>query len=131
MKTILVLGALGAVSVAIPSAAEAKPASGRPVVVVADPELVQPTRRVDYADLNLATQVGERTLIRRVRGAVSDVCAEELGSSPLFYHEHACHVLTWKDARPQVNRALARARSMAAAGSPGIAATVIVVRAAE
>ena len=131
MKTILVLGASAAISVAVPTIAEAKPASDRPLVVIAEPELVQPTRRVDFADLNLATQLGERTLIRRVRGAVNDVCGEEIGPSPMFYHEHSCRVLTWKDARPQVHQAIARARGMAAAGSPGIAATVVIVRAAQ
>ena len=116
---------------AVPVMAEAKSISDRPVVVIAEPEQMPPTRRVGYADLNLATQIGERTLVRRVRTAVKDVCEEEVGPSPLFYYEYSCRVLTWKDTRPQVDQAIARARGMAAAGSPPIAAAAIVVKAAE
>lgn len=130
-KLILPMGAFIAVSAAAAVPAEAKPTSDRPLVVIAEPEPLPPTRRVGYADLNLATQIGERTLVRRVRSAVGEVCEEEVGPSPLFYYEHSCRVLTWKDTRPQVERAIARARAMAAAGSPDITAAAIVVRAAE
>ena len=130
-KLILPMGAFIAVSAAAAVPIEAKPASDRPLVVIAEPEQMPPTRRVGYADLNLATQVGERTLVRRVRTAVKDVCEEEVGPSPLFYYEYSCRMLTWKDTRPQVDQAIARARGMAAAGSSPIAAAAIVVKAAE
>lgn len=129
-KIILPICAVVVVSAA-PVTAEAKSISDRPLVVIAEPEQMPPTRRVGYADLNLATQIGERTLVRRVRTAVKEVCEEEMGPSPLFYYEHSCRVLTWKDTRPQVDQAIARARGMAAAGSPPITAAAIVVRATE
>ena len=129
-KIILPIGAFVAVSAA-PVIAEAKPVSDRPLVVIAEPEPLPPTRRVGYADLNLATQVGERILVRRVRSAVKEVCEEEVGPSPMFHYEHSCRVLTLKDARPQLDQAIARARAMAAANSPDISAAFILVRSAE
>ena len=130
-KIIFPICAFVVVSAVTPVMVEAKPISDRPLVVIAEPEPLPPTRRVGYADLNLATQIGERTLVRRVRTAVNEVCEEEVGPSPLFYYEHSCRVLTWKDTRPQVDQAIARARGMAAAGSPPIASAAIVVKAAE
>ena len=130
-KIILPIGAFVLVSAAAPVIAEAKPVSDRPLVVIAEPEPMPPTRRVGYADLNLATQVGERLLVRRVRSAVKAVCEEEVGPSPLFYHEHSCRVLTWKDTRLQLDQAITRARAMVAAGSPDIAAAFILVRSSE
>ena len=112
-KIIFPICAFVVVSAVTPVMVEAKPISDRPLVVIAEPEPLPPTRRVGYADLNLATQIGERTLVRRVRTAVNEVCEEEMGPSPLFYYEHSCRVLTWKDTRPQVDQAIARARGMA------------------
>ena len=130
-KIILTIGAMVAVGSAAAVTAEAKPVSQRPVVVVAEPEAMPSTRRVAYGDLDLATKVGERALVRRVHSAVDAVCEEELGPSRLVYSEHACRKFTWNDTRPQVDRAIARAHGMAAAGSPDIVAATIIVRAAE
>jgi UrcA family protein len=130
-KIILGIGAMVAAGSTAAVTAEAKSGSQRPVVVVAEPEAMPSTRRVAYADLDLATQVGERALVRRVRSAVDAVCEEELGPSPLVYSERACRMFTWNDTRPQVDRAIARAHGMAAARSPGIVAATIIVRAAE
>src|SRR5215218_7262630 len=57
----------------------APPAHGksRPVVVVANPDIV--TRHIGYADLNLASSAGEVTLNRRVGGAISGLCQEATG----------------------------------------------------
>ena len=130
-KIILLIGAFVAVSAAVPVIAEGKPVSDRPLIVTAEPDPMPPTRHVGYGDLNLTTQLGERALVRRVRSAVNAVCEEEVGPAPLVYYEHSCRVLTWKDTRPQVDQAIARARGMAAAGSPRIVAATIVVKAAE
>ena len=102
----------------------------RPVVVVAEPEPAA-TRQVSYADLDLATPDGERQLMRRVRVAVNNVCAEEMGPSALFYAEYSCRKLTWRDTRPLVGRAIGNARQMGDAGTSSVAAAVIVVRAAQ
>ena len=130
-KIILSIGAFFAVGTVGPTIAEAKPGSERPVVVTAEPEPEAATRRVTYADLDLATQLGERALVRRVSSAVKEVCREELGPWPLYYAETSCRMLTWRDTKPQVAQAIARARGMAAVSSPGVAAAAIVVKVAE
>ena len=102
----------------------------RPVVVVGEPEPAA-TQRVSYADLDLATSEGERALVRRLRGAVRNVCAEEVGPSAIVYVEHSCRKLTWRDTQPQLGSAISRARQMAESGASSTAATVIVVRVAK
>jgi len=102
----------------------------QPVVVIGEPEPAA-TRRVSYADLDLATRDGERMLIRRVRGAVHQVCAEEVGPSAIVYVTSSCRKLTWRDTEPQLDRAIGRSRQAAASGTSSMAAAVIVVRAAQ
>ena len=101
-----------------------------PVVVVAEPEPAA-TRRVSYADLDLTSAAGEKTLIRRIRTAVKQVCAVEVGPMSLFYVEYSCRKLTWRDTEPLVNSAISHARQMAGGGRSDIAASVIVVSAAH
>ena len=81
-KLLLMLGAVAVTNFG-GAAAMSQPAD-RPVVVVAEPE-DEPaaTRRVSYADLDLATSDGERALVRRVRAAVAQVCAVENGPSAI------------------------------------------------
>ena len=130
-KIILPIVALVAAGATAPLIAEAKPVSERPVVVTAEPAPAATTRRVAYADLNLTTQMGERALVRRVSGAVKQVCLEELGPSPLYYAETDCRMVTWRETKPQVAQAIARARGMATVGSSEVVAGAIVVRVAE
>lgn len=104
--------------VALP--AEAKSRNEKPVTIYGqrlDPDA--PTRKVSYRDLNLATLAGENTLNRRVGGAVRSVCAESVASSD-FYAELSCHSFAWGGARPQISRAVMRARQIAATGTSSI-----------
>ena len=112
-------------------AALAPPASGksRPIVVEGRTDLV--TRHVSYADLNLASTTGERTLNRRVSGAVNSVCLEAVGGydagTTFKFSMLRCSSSAWNGARPQITRAVERAHQIAATGSSSIAATAIVI----
>lgn len=110
----------GGLSVMIPLA-EAKE---RPVVVVAPADVI--TRRVSYADLNLASRSGEKLLNRRVGSAVRSVCNEAVGNSD-FYGELRCQSVAWHGARPQIRRAVQRALDIAATGSSPIAVVAITL----
>jgi UrcA family protein len=107
------------------------PAFGRspPVFVTAPADLV--TRHISYADLNLASVSGERTLERRVGTAVSDLCLDATGGndgSPKFKLSMIrCSGEAWNGARPQMARAVQRARDIAATGSSAIAATALTI----
>ena len=102
-------------------------ASGREEpVVVEGPSDRLPTTRVSYADLNLATMAGEKTLNHRVAGAVSTVC-EEASLASDIYAEPACRRFAWTGARPQIAQAVQRAHDIALTGSSTIAATAITI----
>ena len=118
--------ALLAASAAAAIAQPPEQKSARDVLVVA--EEVQPTRHVTFADLNLASASGKRTLERRVRGAVDDVCGEALGPSPIFYAKQACFSETWHEAKPQMARAFERARAMTTSGMAGAAVITVQAR---
>jgi UrcA family protein len=100
-----------------------------PVFVIAPADLV--TRHVSYADLNLASIAGERALDRRVGTAVTDLCLDATGGndgSPKFKMSMIrCSGEAWSGARPQMTRAVQRARDIAATGSSSIAATALVI----
>lgn len=129
--TKMLLG-LGAILVTnLGGAAAMSEPTDRPVVVVAEPEQeMVVARRVSYADLDLATSDGERALVRRVRAAVKQVCAVEMGPSALFYAEYSCRKSTWRDTKPLVGLAIGHAR-LADRGASSTAAAVIVVRVAR
>ncbi len=55
------------------------PAFAKNRTAVVNAEVNQVTRRVGYADLNLASARGETVLNRRVGGAVDEVCDEATG----------------------------------------------------
>src|SRR4029453_10983418 len=95
----------------------AHPAAAKtgPVVVVANPDIV--SRRVSFADLNLALAAGESTLKHRVSGAISSLCSEATaGDDGFFGSELArmkCSKTAWVQARPQMANAAQRARDIA------------------
>ena len=109
----------------------ATPAVGRgaPVVVTAPHEMV--TRHVSYADLNLASVAGERALDRRVGTAVTDLCSEATGGNDggtqYKFAMINCSSEAWNSAQPQIDRAVQRARDIAATGSSSIAAAALVI----
>jgi UrcA family protein len=109
--------------------AAAAPAIAReqPVVVTAtNPEDVV-SRDVRYGDLNLASVTGERALVKRVRHVVSDVCSEAVGGSRgyLLDQSESCKDASWQGASPQIDRAVQRARDIAANGWSAIAPVAI------
>lgn len=103
------------------------PAFGRdqPVVVQGPSEYVI-TKRVSYADLNLASASGERTLNRRVGDAVTSVC-DEANPNAMMFIINGCQKASWNDARPQIARAVQRAREIAMTGHSSIAAAAITI----
>ena len=123
------LAAVGAIAVVVTAIAVSTPALAKdgPVVVVANPDLV--TRRVTYADLNLASLPGEAALNRRVGNAVNSLCVEATGGEHNIYGfnvaDRNCRTSAWTQARPQISRAIHRARDFAATGTSTIAAVGI------
>ena len=130
-KAIALCGAALTAAVAVGVAAFPVHAAGpRAVVVIANPDDYV-TRHVSYADLNLASAPGERTLNRRVGSAVSDVCSEAVGGSSTGLQYRDCTIGAWGRARPQVSLAVQRARDIAANGSSLIAAVAITIGAPQ
>ena len=108
-------------------AATSAQAQSGPVTVTAPAAEAVPTRRVSYADLNLANERDQAVLDRRVRFAVRDVCRESVGLMPPNFLEQRCHSQAWNGARPQIAQAVLRAQQIAAAGSSLIAAAPIAI----
>ena len=104
----------------------------KPVVVTGNPnpDIVQ--KRVSYADLNLASAPGKKTLVTRVRGAVRTVCDEAIGpgtgaGSTLAGAYRFCQNEAWQGAKPQIARAVLRAQQIAQTGHSSIAAAAITI----
>jgi UrcA family protein len=130
-RAIAICGATFVAAVALGTAAVAVQAHSLPPVVSAELEGGDMlTRRVTYADLDLAFPTGERTLNRRVRGAISSLCSEAArfdGSIEANDLMAQCDHAAWVQARPQIKRAVDRARDVASTGtSPVVAATIAV-----
>ena len=112
-------------------ALSAAPASAkRPIIISAQLDPDQHRTRVGYADLNLASASGKQTLMRRVSGAVYQVCdqplAGELGLESRS-EVSSCRSFAWRGARPQVDLAVERAQQIARTGSSSIAAAAITI----
>lgn len=111
LKRIMMLGASTVLASTFALGSAMVPAFAEPVVVtgkrVIDPDL--PTKVVEYGDLNITTQTGQKLLLRRVDRAVRDLC--EIGFGYEHYLEtRSCRSFAWGGARPQIASALARAR---------------------
>ena len=104
--------ASGVFLIASPSAAKE-----RPVVIEGEPLQEVTVQRVSYADLNLAEASGEKVLKRRVGRAVNEVCAAA-NAGGHFTDRWLCQDVSWSEAIPQIDRAIARARGTALAGAP-------------
>lgn len=99
-------------------------AMAQDATVVGDrPDEMTPTERVSYADLNLASAAGENTLIVRVRGAVRRVCEDQTDPHPYVN----CRSFAWKGAKPQIDRAVARAKELALNGTSAIPPVAILI----
>ena len=105
----------------------ATPVQGRPTrpVVITGEQSEVVTRHVTFADLNLASISGERALKKRVGFAVQDVCTEAVGRSDAWLM-HYCRIGAWQDARPQIARAVERAREIAFTGTSTITAAAAI-----
>jgi UrcA family protein len=94
------------------------------VTAINDPDVI--TRRISYADLNLASLQGETTLNRRVGAAVGSLCYEMFPGAPSFWNNR-CRNTVLNDARPQMESAVMRAREIAKLGRSSLAATAITL----
>ena len=93
------------------------------IVVVAPSANV--TRRISYADLDLASTVGHNLLQTRVRGGIRSLCTEVGGS---YESERAnCTDHAWSQANPQMIRAEQRARDFASTSTSTVAAAAITI----
>ena len=96
------------------------------MVVYGEPQSVN-IERVAYGDLNLAESADRKTLFGRVGGAVRNVCNFDAVGIANDYR--TCAGLAWKDARPQIDAALAKADQLAANGHSSVAAGAITISA--
>jgi UrcA family protein len=84
--------------------------------------------KVSYADLNLASLPGERTLARRVGGAARAVCEPD-GANTNDRDFSLCIDYAWTGAKPQIALAVQRAREIAMTGTSSIPMVAIAVTA--
>jgi len=117
-----------ALTAAIVAGIGAAPASARDKdVVVTGAESDAVVREVRFNDLNLASPAGAQKLVRRVRFAVNDVCMDAVGGNNgyLLQSSSNCKDKSWQGASPQIDRAVQRARDIAANGWSAIAPVAI------
>jgi UrcA family protein len=117
----LAAGMVLALSVATSGVAAAKD-----VTVVAAPQEGSLSERVQYADLDLASPAGVELLGTRVGSAVTRVCSP-LDQRSTFSEHGACKSFAWNGARPQMDRAVVRARELASTGMTAIAPVAILI----
>jgi UrcA family protein len=116
-----------AVTLAVFAATAPASAGQRPITITA-PAADIPVRYVSYRDLNLAKASDELILVKRVRFAAKDVCFESVTfDSALGTASAACRAQAWSGAEPQIDRAVARARDIAANGWSSIAPVAIAI----
>ena len=108
-------------------------AKGPGILVTAPAEIA--IRHVNYADLNLASQTDQRALFRRVGAAVIGLCDETTDGDHTetwfrVPYTH-CTDVAWKQAIPQITRAVQRAKEIAATGKSSIAAVALTITGPE
>lgn len=112
------------------TAASGSAAAAKDVTVVAAPPADSLSERVSYADLDLATRTGVQLFNARVGGAVYRVCAP-LDQRSTFSEHATCRSFAWNGAKPQMDRAVSRARQIAAVGTSSIAPVAILIAAPQ
>lgn len=108
-------------------AAAAQPAYSRPdrdVVVEAPFEKGALTERVNFTISDIRSLTGQKELVRRVRQATYRVCTDDNSADERIQ----CRDGAWAGAKPQIDRAIDRAMSMADAGAP-ISMTIAIIAA--
>lgn len=130
-KAIAICGAALVTAVALGTAALAVDARSAPAGLISRPSGRDlGTRRITYADLDLASVPGERKLNRRVGGAIRSLCSEAArfdGTVEANNLMSQCHGVVWQQARPQIDRAVQRARGVASTRAPLMASAAIVL----
>jgi UrcA family protein len=118
-----------ALSAIIATGLATTPAAAKPKAVTVTGTVSDVVRHVvDYRDLNLASAAGEQALVRRVHYAVNDVCLEAIGGRVGYLKPTLnCQSATWSGTQPQVERAVQRARDIAANGWSAIAPVAIAI----
>jgi UrcA family protein len=115
---------LAGLAIAVPAVAKDQ----KPVVVTGpEPDEQMVRRLVSYRDLNLATAAGESVLVKRVGYAVREVCYEAVEERANLSLTVACRGDSWRGAKPQIDRAVLRARQMATNGWSAIAPVTITI----
>lgn len=116
-----------AVTFVIFAAAAPAAAKQEPITVTATAEDI-PVRFVSYRDLDLVKAEDERVLVKRVGYAARDVCLESFPTGNSFrFASVLCRANAERGAQPQVDRAVARARDIAANGWSAIAPVAITI----
>jgi len=109
----------------------ASPALGKTPRIVVDAPVDALARHIAYADLNLASPEGERTLSNRVESGVNGMCVDGAGGNDgsFLYKDYMmrCSGAAWRQARPQIALAVQRAHEIAATGTSGIAAAAVTI----
>ena len=107
------------------------PALSRPPKIVVTAPIDAVSRHISYADLNLASEQGERTLTGRVDAGVNGLCNDGAGGNDgsLTYKTYMlrCSGGAWNQARPQIALAVQRAREIAAIGTSSITAAALTI----
>ena len=120
VRNLACMTAAGFIGVLLVSAA-AQPAysqASRDVVVQAQTNPDVLTATVNFSIKDIRSLAGQQALIRRVRQATYEVCPEHASgfTSDSIY----CRGLAWAGAKPQIDRAIKRATTMADTGAPMI-----------
>lgn len=129
MDTVKLMSLCAAVAIAAGTLAAANPALGQEFQTTtvtgrhSDVEYV--TERVSYRDLNLAIPAHEEKLVRRVKYAVNRLCSPYL--SHMGFSDRDCRSFAWNGAKPQIDRAVQRAREIATNGFSSIAPVAIAI----
>ena len=119
-------GMLGLSAFAIASilGATGAAAQNRPVVVYGE-RLATNIERVPYGDLNLQASTDRKTLYGRVGRAVRHVCNFDMIGIATDYR--VCSAGAWRDARPQIDAAMAKPGRLASSHAT-TSAYIIVAR---
>lgn len=101
------------------------PVQAQTTVVTAQRSSDLPTKKVRFADLNLAAAADQVALERRVGFAVKQVCGERVQNAEKslasFTRYGACRDFAWSGARPQIAAAVDQARALALNGNGAVA----------
>jgi UrcA family protein len=129
MDTAKLMSLWAAVAITAGTFAASSPAFGQDsqttTVTGRHPDVEYVTERVSYSDLNLALPAHEEKLVRRVKYAVNRVCPDYL--SQMGFIDRNCRSFAWNGVKPQIDRAVQRAREIAVNGFSSIAPVAITI----